>query len=89
MGLNVRTPIGPPNANVEYLHANLTFSGPQDWAVVNATLHKFMQDILIPHDAKIVNMWTTFNGTTRMVYVGALIQTSEGVELHIVRIALP
>lgn len=88
MGLEVRTPIRQPSANVEYLYANLTFRGLQDWDAVNSTLHNFVQDVLISNNARTVNVWTVFTGTTRMVYVGALVQTSQGVELHIITIAL-
>jgi len=73
---------------VEYLYANLTFRGLQDWDAVNSTLHNFVQDVLISNNARTVNVWTVFTGTTRMVYVGALVQTSQGVELHIITIAL-
>jgi len=87
-GFEVRTPLNAPSANVAYLYANVTFSTPQDWDTVNATLHQFMKDCLVPDSVKVVNIWIDTVGAAKVIYVGALIPTSQGIELHVMTIQI-
>jgi hypothetical protein len=85
-GFQVLTPIGPPNANVAYQYANVTLSTTQDWITVNATIHSFLNDVATGNGTQVVNMWTNFTGTNRTIYIGVLVQTKQGIELHLLTI---
>lgn len=85
LGFAVKTPL-EINPTVTYSYANVTFHMTQDWATVNATLRKFVVDVCTPNRVATVNLWTRSVGPTRILYIGALIQTSQGTELHLVAI---
>jgi len=85
LGFTVRTPL-ELNPTVTYSYANVTFHATQDWSAVNATLRKFVADVCAPNKVATINLWARSVGPTRIIYAGALIQTNQGTELHLLAI---
>ncbi|MEM3665756.1 MAG: hypothetical protein QW222_01585 [Candidatus Bathyarchaeia archaeon] len=61
--------------------ASVDFRITQQWNNVNATIHKFMEEVCAPNDVKTVYIWVKAEGPTKVLYVAALLQPSLVMEI--------
>jgi len=71
-GINIVTP-QIVNPMIGQVYASVDFKVTQESTVVNATLAKFVEEILKPYEISTVYIWTTTVGPSKVLHVGALL----------------
>jgi len=61
--------------------ASVDFKITQHWENVNATIHRFIDEVCVPNNIHTVYVWIKSEGPTKTLYVAGLLQTSLVMEL--------